>query len=60
MTLVPLQRYGAQLGLCPVAPAASVVHVPFAVAPSAVEHTSQLDPHVLLQQNPSAQDPETH
>jgi hypothetical protein len=36
------------------------VQVPFAVAPSAAEQTSQLPPQAVLQQTPSAQVPETH
>jgi hypothetical protein len=32
-------------------------HVPFAAAPSDVEHTSQAAPHAELQQKPSAQLP---
>jgi hypothetical protein len=39
---------------------ARTVHVPFAVAPSADEQTSQLPPHEELQQKPSTQLPEAH
>ena len=39
---------------------ARTVHVPFAVAPSADEQTSQLPPHEELQQKPSTQLPEEH
>jgi hypothetical protein len=55
--LTPSHDDGAQLGE-PAYPAGATVHVPSAVAPRALAHTSQDDSHVALQQKPSWQAPD--
>src|SRR5262249_50742049 len=57
--LVPLHRYGLQLGL-PGFPDGSVVQVPLALAPRAAAQASHPPKHAALQQNPSAQKPPEH
>lgn len=52
------QIYGAQLGV-PATPATSV-HVPFCPPVSAAEQKSHAPPQAVLQQKPSAQNPEAH
>ncbi len=56
---VPSHTNGAHVGV-PDAPDARVVHVPVAVAPSAVVQASQAPVQAALQQTPSAQKVEVH
>src|SRR5450755_3897553 len=50
--VLPPHTNGLHAGL-PSAPAATVAHVPFVVAPSATEHAWHWPLHALSQQNPS-------
>jgi hypothetical protein len=56
----PSQRNGEHEGPRPGLLAATVVHVPLAVAPSATEHAWQEPEHAALQQKPSTQKFEEH
>ncbi len=56
---VPEQTNGAHVGV-PVAPEGRVVHVPVAVAPSAVVQASHEPVQAALQQTPSAQYEDVH
>jgi hypothetical protein len=58
--LDPLHRYGEQEGEEPPPPLATVVQVPLAEAPSAVEQASQPPAQALSQQKPSTQLPVAH
>jgi len=57
VAVVPLHRYGAQLGE---PPPLTLVQVPLALAPSAAEQASHEPLHEVLQQNPSTQLPLVH